>query len=92
MGGPYVILEDAKKAPILYLSCKLSDLFDEVERLHVEDFTQFAEIYTTELRGVRDIVFKYDEMTITIFCNEEDALSSDCTVIISNLVVSSECY
>ena len=79
-GGPYIILEEAKKAPILCAKCELSDLFDEIDDLTIEDFAPFSEIFYAEVYGGADIIFNYEDIIISIMSADDYSLDSDCLV------------
>ncbi|MCL1974662.1 MAG: hypothetical protein FWG61_00705 [Firmicutes bacterium] len=82
--GPFTIFEQAKKAPIFYFKCELSDLFDEPGSMTIEDFAPFSEVYESLEWIGKDIVFDYGKLTIKIMCYDDDTLHGDCTVILSS--------
>jgi len=84
--GPFTILEQAKKAPIFYLKCELSNLFDKPDTIVVEDFVPFVEVYESLEWIGKDIFFDYDKLTIRIMCNDDDTLHGDCVVILSSII------
>ena len=84
--GPYTILEEAKEAFVFGSKCELSELFNEVGSISIDDFEPFAVIEDSLLWFGKSIEFDFDGLYIGIVSADDLTIHPESTAFIRSSV------